>query len=101
MKALHDFCNTRIDKKAKVIRKKDCADLFESNQIIEKNEPTKFDNAINKDNMDYFEEVRENTPRDSLIQFVLETEEIFNQTHGSFIYVAPSEKFQPLGLFQM
>jgi hypothetical protein len=42
---------------------------LESNKIIEKNELTKFDNAINKDNMDYFEEVIENTPRDSLIHF--------------------------------
>lgn len=90
MKALHDCYNTLIYKEAKVVNKKNCANLFESNKIIRKNEPTKFDNAINKDYMDYFQKVVENTPIDSLVQCFLEIEEIFYQAHGSFIYVAPN-----------
>jgi hypothetical protein len=53
MKTLLDLCNTPIYKEAKVSIKKDCANLFESNKIIEENELTIFFNVIfNKHNMD-------------------------------------------------
>jgi hypothetical protein len=62
------FVIPQFTKKQKLSVRK-IVQTLESNKIIEKNELTKFDNAINKDNMDYFEEVIENTPRDSLIHF--------------------------------
>jgi len=53
MKSLHVLSNTPIYKEAKVSIRKDWANLFESNKIIEENEPTNFYNVIlNKDNMD-------------------------------------------------
>jgi len=41
--------------------------------------------------MDYFEEVIENTPINSLIQFFLKIEQIFDHT-WKFIFVVLSEK---------
>jgi hypothetical protein len=53
MKTLFDLCITPIYKEAKVSIKKDWANLFESNTIIEENELTIFFNVIfNKHNMD-------------------------------------------------
>jgi hypothetical protein len=53
MKTLLDLCNTPIYKEAKVSIKKDWANLFESNKIIEENKLTIFFNVIfNKHNMD-------------------------------------------------
>lgn len=70
MKTLLDLCNTPIYKEAKVSIKKDWANLFESNKIIEENKLTIFFNVIfNKHNMDQFEEVVENTSTYSLVQF--------------------------------
>ncbi len=101
MKTLLDLCNTPIYKEAKVSIKKDWANLFESNKIIEENELPIFFNVIfNKHNMDQFEEVVENTSTYSLVQFKKKIEQIFDQVYETFIFVAPSEEFQPLGLFQ-
>jgi hypothetical protein len=53
MKTLLNLCNTPIYKEAKVSIKKDWANLFESNKIIEENELTIFFNVIfNNHNMD-------------------------------------------------
>ncbi len=54
---------------------------------------------FNENNTDDFEEVIESTPTNSLIQFFLKTKQIFDQEHQSFICIAFSEEYQPLGLF--
>jgi hypothetical protein len=57
------------------------------------------DDDFNENNTNNFEEVIESTPTNSLIQNLLETKQTFDQEHQSFICIAPSEEYQPLGIF--
>jgi hypothetical protein len=57
------------------------------------------DDDFNENHIDNFEEVIESTPTNSLIQNFLETKQIFDQEHQSFICITSSEEYQPLGLF--
>jgi len=68
--------------------------MRQKNEAIE----TDYDD-FNENNTDDFEEVIESTPTNSLIQNFLETKQIFDQEHQSFIFIALSEEYQPLGLF--
>jgi hypothetical protein len=99
MKELHYLCDTPLYKEAKVLVRKDWVTLFESNNILKVNNVIEFDNNINKDDVDNFEEVIEKAMTSFLVQIFLEVEQIFDQEYESPIYVAPNEEYQPLGLF--
>jgi hypothetical protein len=57
------------------------------------------DDDFNENNTDNFEKVIESTPTNSLIQNFLETKQIFDQEHQSFICITPGEEYQPLRIF--
>jgi hypothetical protein len=99
MKALNDLCKTPLYKDANVYIKQDWKDIMDSsmNEVPTSNNKNEHisEGLISSDG---FEEIHDDQGTDTLIQNILEPEQIFDDDDS--IAIAPGENFRPLGLFR-